>query len=170
MLSAPMTPLSILHTAPQAATTWLALSALALFGCGSSGSAPAAPAPTASAAAPPEPPPSAEPAASASAEPAPKLTGCDAKIADFDKALSEATNECNKDADCACYASGLSHNRGGECGGVVDAPTGKKLSVIERAAKPNACSNGYPCEPWTCVPICEDHRCQKGPREKAKKK
>jgi len=110
--------------------------------------------------------------ASASGAPsaAPVATGCEGKMQEFDKVLSEATYNCSKDADCQCFPGGLSRGRGSECGGIVEVATGKKLAAIEKAAKPMSCSNGSMCEPWTCDPICEENRCQKGPRKAPKKK
>jgi hypothetical protein len=141
--------------------------ALVTVGCGkSSGTAPAAaPTPSAEPAATHD-----EPAAEESAEPAAEekkpLSVCDQAIADFDKALEEASYECKKDSDCGCFEAGLSRKPGNECGGVTDKAAAKKLAQITKASKKDACSNGAMCEPWTCVPICEESRCQKGPHKK----
>lgn len=121
------------------------------------------------------PAPSAEPAeaaeateAEAKAEDAPKkpLSPCDQKLAEFDKVLSEATFECKKDKDCGCFETGLSRKPGQECGGVTDSAAAKKLAEIAKAAKKDACGTNAMCEPWTCDPICDNGRCQKGPRGK----
>jgi hypothetical protein len=141
--------------------------ALSAAGCGQkSSTAPAAsPTPSAEPAAATD-----EPKAEASSEPAAEekkpLSVCDQAIADFDKTLQEASYECKKDADCGCFEAGLSRKPGNECGGVTDKAAAKKLADITKASKKDACSNGAMCEPWTCVPICEESRCQKGPRKK----
>lgn len=94
------------------------------------------------------------------------LTPCDEKLTEFDKVLTEATFECKKDKDCGCFETGLSRKPGQECGGVTDKAAAKKLDVIAKAAKKEACGTNAMCEPWTCDPICENGRCQKGPRDK----
>lgn len=138
--------------------------AILLLGCGTTPPPAPAPAPTAEptseAAAPVE---SAAPAVTASAAP---LKGCPAVLAEFDETLATSTSECSRDLDCLCFADGLARARGSECGGVVDAKTGKKLEAIARKAKKDNCSNGSMCEPWTCAPVCEGGRCQKGSRKK----
>jgi len=113
----------------------------------------------------PGPAPSAEPVA---AQPAKELKGCDKTLHDFDELLSAAKNECKKDADCACFPAQLSKIPGNDCGGIVDKATSKKLDALVKEAKKNGCGTMAQCEPWTCEPICEDGRCQKGPREKKK--
>lgn len=123
----------------------------------------AAPAPSAEASSEPTAAEETPPAPTASAAP---LKGCPAHLAEFDETLATATSECSHDADCMCFADGLAHARGSECGGVVDAKTGKKLAAIQRKAKKDNCSNGSMCEPWTCAPVCEGGRCQKGARKK----
>jgi len=144
---------------------------LAASGCGQKSTTSPAAAPEASgapAAAPAEAetpvteePKTEEPAA------APKpLTPCEQKMADFDKTLSEASFACKKDSDCRCYEGNLSRHPGSECGGVVDSKAAKTLGEIAKAAKKDGCGTNAMCEPWTCDPICENSRCQKGPREK----
>lgn len=113
-------------------------------------------------------PESAEPAASAAPEPPKELTGCEKVLDDFDKTLAAASNECKKDSDCVCFPGALANARGSECGGVVDSAAGKKLATIAKQAKKDGCANSASCEPWTCAPICEAGRCEKGPRKKKK--
>jgi hypothetical protein len=141
------------------------LLALMASSCGqkSPSSKVAAPEPSADPAQSSEAPTSATPEEPAAAKP---LSVCDQRIADFDKTLKEASYECKKDADCGCYEAGLSRTPGYECGGVTDKAAAKKLDEITKASKKDACSNGAMCEPWTCAPICEESRCQKGPRKK----
>ncbi len=108
---------------------------------------------------------SAEPEAAA---PPKELKGCDKTLHDFDELLTAAKNECKKDADCGCFPAQLSKIPGNDCGGVVDKATSKKLDGLVKDAKKNGCGTMAQCDPWTCEPICEEGRCQKGPREKKK--
>lgn len=115
--------------------------------------------------------PEAKPAESAAPEaaaPPKELKGCDKTLHDFDEALSAAKNECKKDADCTCFPGQLSKIPGNDCGGIVDKATGKKLDALVKDAKKNGCGTMAQCEPWTCEPICEEGKCQRGPREKKK--
>lgn len=114
-----------------------------------------------------------DPGATASAEPEPapvpkELKGCDKTLHDFDEALSAATYACKKDADCACFPGQLSKIPGNDCGGIVEKATGKKLDALVKDAKKNGCGTMAQCEPWTCEPICDEGRCQRGPRAKKK--
>lgn len=145
---------------------------LALGACGKKPAAEEAAAPVESAK-PAEKPTTDDPGTTASAEPekaAPpkELKGCDKTLHDFDEALSAAKYECKKDADCSCFPGQLSKIPGNDCGGVVDKPTGKKLDALVKDAKKNGCGTMAQCEPWTCEPICEEGRCQRGPRAKKK--
>jgi hypothetical protein len=153
---------------PLSSRALVALLALAPLACAHKEPSGGSAAPQASAT--PEPEESAaaetEPAASAAPAPAAELTGCEKTLADFDKALAEATYSCTKDKDCECFDTALSQKPGNECGGVVDGPTGKKLAKIAKQAKKDGCANSASCEPWTCAPICDEGRCQKGPRKK----
>lgn len=146
---------------------------LALAACGKKPAAEEAAAPVESAKPESEAPKKEEPGPSASAEPeaAPpkELKGCDKTLHDFDELLSSAKNECKKDADCGCFPAQLSKIPGNDCGGVVDKATSKKLDALVKDAKKNGCGTMAQCDPWTCEPICEEGRCQKGPREKKKK-
>lgn len=155
----------------KTSVAWFAVSCL-VAGCASKPPTGSAAAPAESAQ-PTEPPKSDGPGPAASTEPetpAPpkELKGCDKTLHDFDEALSAAKNECKKDADCACFPGQLSKIPGNDCGGVVDKPTGKKLDALVKDAKKNGCGTMAQCEPWTCEPICEEGRCQRGPRAKKK--
>lgn len=110
---------------------------------------------------------SAEPVAAA---PPKELKGCEKVLHDFDEALSAATFACSKDTDCKCYGAGLSKTPGSECGGIVEAQTAKKLDALTKDAKKDGCGTMAQCEPWSCEPICDNGRCQRGPREKSEKK
>lgn len=116
--------------------------------------------------------PEAKPAESAppeAAAPPKELKGCDKTLHDFDEALSASKGDCKKDADCVCFPGQLSKIPGNDCGGITDKATGKKLDALVKDAKKNGCGTMAQCEPWTCEPICEEGKCQKGPREKKKK-
>lgn len=110
-----------------------------------------------------------EPAASA-APAAPKgpieVTDCNSAMDEYDRLLGTATYECAKDKDCKCYEGRYSRDHGHECGGVADAKTVKELEVVAKKGKKMSCANNAQCEAWTCDPICEEGRCQKGPRKK----
>ncbi|MBK7585038.1 MAG: hypothetical protein IPI67_33215 [Myxococcales bacterium] len=115
--------------------------------------------------------PDESPAASSApvAEAPPKeLKGCDKTLHDFDELLTAATFACKKDADCGCFPGQLSKAPGNDCGGVVEKATSKKLDVLVKDAKKNGCGTMAQCEPWTCEPICDEGRCQRGPRQKKK--
>lgn len=111
------------------------------------------------------------PTASADAPEAPpkELSGCEKVLADFDQVLSAATFQCKKDTDCSCFPGQLSKIPDHDCGGVVEKASGKKLDALYAAAKKDGCGTMAQCEPWSCEPICEDGRCQRGPRDKKKK-
>ena len=111
----------------------------------------------------PGPPAPAEPEAAA---PPKELKGCDKTLHDFDEALSAATYACKKDADCGCFPGQLSKIPGNDCGGIVEKATAKKLDALVKDAKKNGCGTMAQCEPWTCEPICDEGRCQRGPRKK----
>jgi hypothetical protein len=120
-----------------------------------------------------EPSAESEPAASATPSAAPDVSrdpipvsDCESAMNEYDRLLSTATYECTKDKDCKCFDGMFSRARGQECGGVIDAKTQKEMDVVARKAKKMRCSNGVRCEPWTCDPICEEGRCQNGPRAK----
>jgi hypothetical protein len=112
--------------------------------------------------------PATEPKAAAEPVEAPpkELKGCDKTLHDFDEALTAASHECKKDADCGCFPPQLSKVPGNDCGGIVDKKALKKLDALVKDAKKNGCGTMAQCEPWTCEPICEEGRCQRGPRAK----
>ena len=111
----------------------------------------------------PEPAPSAAPAVSK--DPIP-VTDCNSAMDEYDRLLGSATYECAKDKDCKCYEGIYSRDHGHECGGVIDAKTVKELEAVGKKGKKMGCANNARCEPWTCDPICEEGRCQKGPHKK----
>ena len=111
----------------------------------------------------PEPAQSAAPVVSK--EPIP-VTDCNSAMDEYDRLLGTATYECAKDKDCKCYEGTISRARGHECGGVTDAKTVKEMDAVSKKGKKMSCSNSARCEPWTCDPICEEGRCQKGPHKK----
>jgi hypothetical protein len=104
---------------------------------------------------------SGEPEADKPPEKKKDLTGCEARFAEIDKVLSQATYTCKKDADCGCFDVGVSRTPGSECGGVVEKAIAQKLDPLVKAAKKESCQTSAMCEAWTCDPMCEAGQCRK---------
>lgn len=63
-------------------------------------------------------------------------------------------HSCKADGECVCYQGGY-----GDCGGVIDKVSNKKLLTLMHLARLSKCSYDRACAAKSCIPACVGGRC-----------
>lgn len=95
------------------------------------------------------------PLSGAKTAPGKNVDVCQKIITEYQAIVKAArSNACKADSECVCYQGGY-----GDCGGVIDKVSNKKLLTLMHLARLSKCRYDRACAARSCIPACVGGRC-----------